>query len=94
MSQLERADDLAVRVFWFLGDHWLGHHPPTEEELADLRSAAARFSEEPPSIDQVMSKARTMAHAVLEALSPGRTPDSVAKLKDASNAYQEARIPG
>ena len=94
MSELERADDLAVQVFWFLGDHWLGHHAPTEEEIAELRCAALRLAEEPRHIDPVMSKACDMANAVLEMLSERRSPDSAAKLKDASNAYQEARLRG
>jgi hypothetical protein len=92
MSQLERADDLAVRIFWFLGEHWLGHHSPTDEDVAELRCAALQFSEQPPSIEPVMSKARCMANAVLEVLSPRCRPDSLAKLKDASNTYQEARL--
>ncbi|GLE52103.1 hypothetical protein [Mycobacterium montefiorense] len=92
MSQLEHADDLAVRVFWFLGDHWLGHHAPTDEEKAELRAAALRFAKEPHNIDPVVSKARDMADAVLELLSPCRRPGSVAKLKHASNAYQDARF--
>ena len=92
MSELERADDLAVRVFWFLGDHWLGHHAPTDEELAELRAAALRLSVAAHDGDPVVSKAGDMADAVLELLSPLRTPDSHAKLRDASEAYQQARL--
>jgi hypothetical protein len=94
MGVLERADDLAVQVFWFLGDHWLGYRSPTDEEVGELRAAAFQFSEEAHGNDPLVSKASAMADAVLELLSPLRTPDSVAKLKDASDAYQEARLRG
>jgi hypothetical protein len=40
MRQLERADDLAVLVFWFLGDHWFGRHMNPDEEPVALRTAA------------------------------------------------------
>lgn len=75
-----------------LGDHWLGHRSPTDEEMAELRSAAFRFSEEKHSSDPLVSKASEMADAVLELMSPLRTADSVAKLKDASNAYEQVRL--
>lgn len=92
MGVLERADDLAIRVFWFLGDHWLGHRSPTDEEVGELRAAAFQFSEEAHGYDPLVARACDMATAVLELLSPLRTPDSVAKLKDASDAYQQARL--
>ncbi|CQD09504.1 hypothetical protein BN1232_01732 [Mycobacterium lentiflavum] len=44
MSQLQRADDLAVRDFWFPGDHWFGHRSPTDQEMAESRSAALLMS--------------------------------------------------
>jgi hypothetical protein len=92
MSQLERADDLAVRVFWFLGDHWFGPPLTTDDELAALRTAAFRLLEEPPDNGPVVSKARDIAHAFLEMVSPLRTPQSLEKLKEASDAYEQARL--
>jgi hypothetical protein len=94
MSQLERADDLAVLVFWFLGDHWFGRHMNKDEEPVALRSAALRVSEDAPdsSSDPLVLLARDMADAVLELLSPLRTGDSLEKLKKASNAYEQARL--
>jgi hypothetical protein len=91
MGQLERADDLAVRVFWFLGDHWLGYRPPTAEEVAGLRAAAFHFSREAHDGDPLIAKASEMADVVLELFSPLRTPDGAAKLRTASDAYQQAR---
>ncbi|MCV7408424.1 hypothetical protein AWC05_05210 [Mycobacterium florentinum] len=92
MGPLQRADDLAVRVFWFLGDHWLGYRSPTDEEVAELRCAAFHFWKEAYSGDPLLAKAGDMADAVLELLSPLRGPDSAANLKNASDAYQRARF--
>jgi hypothetical protein len=92
MSQLERADELAVRVFWFLGDHWFGPQLTTDEELAALRTAAFRLLEKPHDNGPLVVKARDIAHAFLELLSQLRTPDSFEKLKKASDAYEQARL--
>jgi hypothetical protein len=94
MSQRERADDLAVLVFWFLGDHWFGRHMNPDEEPVALRTAALLFSAEAPErgSDPLVSLAYDMADAVLELLSPLRTDDSLEKLKKASNAYEQARL--
>jgi hypothetical protein len=90
---LQRADDLAVQVFYLLGEHWFG--PPSftdEEEEAALRTAAFCFSREVHGSEPLVLKARDIANAVLELLSPFRTPDSFEKLKIASNAYEQARL--
>ncbi|WP_445161412.1 hypothetical protein ACTXG5_25395 [Mycobacterium sp. Dal123C01] len=92
MSQLERADDLAVRVFWFLGDHWFGPQLTTDEELAALRTAAFRLLEESHADEPLVLKAGDIAHAFLELSSPLDMPDSFEKLKKASNAYEQARL--
>lgn len=94
MSPRERADDLAVLVFWFLGDHWFGRHMNKEEASAALRTAALRFSEDTrdSSGDPLVLLARDMADAVLELLSPLRTGDSLEKLKKASDTYEQAKL--
>ncbi len=92
MSQLERADDMAVRVFWFLGDHWFGPQLTTDEELAALRTAAFRLLEESHDDQPLVLKARDIAHAFLELLSSLCMPGSFEKLKKASNAYEQARL--
>ena len=90
---LERADDLAVQAFWFLGQHWLSRLVASgDEELAALRTAAFQFSQEVHGSDPLILKARDIANAFLELLSPTRTPDSFEKLKKASNAYEQTRL--
>jgi hypothetical protein len=89
---LERADDLAVQVFYFLGEHWFGPPSATEEELAALRNAAFGFSREVRGSEPLVLKARDIAYAVLELLSQFRTPDSFQKLRQASNIYEKARL--
>ncbi len=85
---LERADDLAVQAFWFLGEHWLSRLVATgDEELAALRTTAFRFSLEVHRSEPLVLKAHDIAHALLELLSQFRTPDSLEQLKAASQAY-------
>jgi hypothetical protein len=92
MNPLERADDLATQVFYFIGEHWFGPPSLTDEEEAELRTAAFRLSREVHGSDPLVSKARDIAHAVLELLSQFHTADSFEKLKKASNAYEQIRL--
>ena len=94
MGQLERADDLAVLVYWYLGDHWFGPRMPTDvEEVAALRTAAFNLSREVHAgSDPLALKARDIAVAVLELYSPLCDADSYAKLKQASSDYEQARL--
>ena len=90
---LERADDLAVLAFWFIGEHWLSRLVTAdEEELAALRTEAFRFSREVPGSGPLVAKARDIANAFLELLSQFQAPDSFEKLKTASQAYEEERL--
>lgn len=90
---LERADDLAVQAFWFLGEHWLSRLVATgDEELAALRTAAFRFSLEVHPSEPLVLKARDIANALLELLSQFRTPDRLEQLKTASQAYEQERL--
>jgi hypothetical protein len=89
---LERADDLAVLAFWFLGEHWLSRLVAAdEEELAALRTDAFRFSREVHGNEPLVLKARDIANAFLELLSQFQAPDSFEKLKTASQAYEQER---
>jgi len=94
MGQLERADELAVLVYWYLGDHWFGRRMPTDvEEVAALRTAAFNLSREVHAGSEPLAlKARDIATAVLELYSPLCGADSYAKLKQASRAYEQARL--
>jgi hypothetical protein len=67
------------------------HRPPMKRGV--LRTSAFRFSREVHANDPLVSRAREMANAVLESLSPLRAADSFAKLKRASRAYEQARLP-
>lgn len=90
---LERADDLAVQAFWFLGQHWLSRLVPSgDEELAALRTVAFRFSQEIHGSEPLISKARDIANALLELLSQFQASDSLEKLKAASEAYEQERL--
>jgi hypothetical protein len=90
---LERADDLAVQAFWYLGEHWLSRLVATDdEELAALRTAAFRFSLEVHGSEPLILKAHDIANALLELLSQFRTPDSLERLKAASEAYEQERL--
>lgn len=90
---LERADDLAVLAFWFLGEHWLSRLVTAdEEELAALRTDAFRFSREVQGSEPLVLKAREIANAFLELLSQFQAPDSFEKLKTASQAYEQERL--
>jgi hypothetical protein len=90
---LERADDLAVQAFWFLGQHWLSRLVASgDEELAALRTAAFQFSQEVHGSDPLILKARDIANAFLELLSQFRVADSLQKLKVASEAYEQERL--
>jgi hypothetical protein len=88
---LERADDLAVQVFYFIGDHWFGPPSATDEEEAALRTAAFCFLRDVHETDPLILKARDIANAVLEVLSQFQTPDSIHRLRQASNDYEKAR---
>jgi hypothetical protein len=90
---LERADDLAVQAFWFLGEHWLSRLVTTDdEELAALRTAAFRFSLEVYGSEPLVLKAHGIANALLVLLSQFQTPDSLEQLKTASQAYEQERL--
>jgi hypothetical protein len=90
---LERADDLAVQAFWFLGQHWLSRLVASDDEdLAALRTAAFRFSHEVHGSEPQIVKARDIANAFLELLSQFRASDSLEKLKTASAAYEQERL--
>jgi hypothetical protein len=93
MGQLERADDLAMLAFWYVGEHLLGPQVPSDEEATYLRTAAFRLSREVHAgSEPLLLKARDIAYAVLEWLSPFWTAGSFAKLRQASRAYEQARL--
>ena len=88
---LQRAHELAKQVYDFLGEHAHDPSSATVEEGATLRTSAFQFAREVHTSDPLVSKARDIADAVLESLSPRRKADSFAKLKQASRAYEQAR---
>src|ERR1700742_2312934 len=90
MNHLLRHE-LATQVFDLLGEDWRDPPSADDEEAAALRTAAFCSRELPASDDPLVSKTRDIANAVLELLSPLRTPESFQKLKQASNAYEQAR---
>ena len=63
-----------------------------DEELAALRTAAFRFSEEVHGSEPLIVRARDIANAFLELLSQFRASDSLEKLKAASEAYEQERL--
>lgn len=87
---IHRSHELAKQVFDFLGEH--SHDPAsaTIEEGATLRTSAFRFAREVHTNDPLVLKARDIAVAVLESLSPRPTADSFAKLKRACRAFEQA----
>jgi hypothetical protein len=91
-NALERADELAALVLWFRGVHWFGPLWATDPGEAALRTAAFRFLREVHDRDPLVLKARDIANAVLEHFSQFDIPDSFEKLKEASNAYEQARL--
>jgi hypothetical protein len=89
---LERADDLAMQASGFLAENSVGPLLAIDcEELAVLRTAAFRFSQEVLGTEPLILKARDLADALLEFLSQLRGPDSFEKLLNASSAYEQAR---
>jgi hypothetical protein len=87
---IHRAHELASQVFDFLGEH--SHNPAsaTVEEGATLRTSAFRFAREVHASDPLVLKAREIAVAVLESLSPRPTADSFAKLKRVCKEFEQA----
>jgi hypothetical protein len=87
---IQRSHELARQVFAFLGEH--SHDPAsaTVEEGATLRTSAFRFAREVHTSDPLVMKARDIAIAVLESLSPLPTADSFAKLQRACSEFQQA----
>src|ERR1700761_9474694 len=91
---IQRSHALARQVSEFLDKHWQDPRSATEEEGAALRTSAFLFAREVHANDPLVLKAREIALAVLESLSPLPTADSFSKLKRASRAYQQAHAPG
>jgi hypothetical protein len=87
---LKRADDLATEVFYFMRCGGAGS--VNDEHEAELRSAAFCFLREVHGSDPRVSKARDIAHAVLEFLSQFHTPDSFQNVRRAGDAYEQARL--
>jgi hypothetical protein len=88
---LKRADELAQHASYLLSEHSFGRPLPFGEEAAELRTAAFIFTREVRGSEPLIVMARDVAGAVLELLSQRYTADSVEKLHEASNAYEQAR---
>jgi hypothetical protein len=90
---IQRSHELAAQVVEFLDEHWHDPGSASDEEGATLRTSAFRFAREVHTSDPLVLRAREIAIAVLESLSPLPTADSFAKLKQASRAYQDLATP-
>jgi hypothetical protein len=90
----QRADRLAEQAFYLLGKHGFGPPEPSDEQAAELRTAAFRFTREVHRSEPLMVLARDVAGAVLELLSQFHTAGSAEKLRKACNAYEQARSLG
>jgi hypothetical protein len=88
----ERADDLATQVVSFFGGHWFGPPSAADEAAAELRTAAFCFLRDVHETEPLILKARDISNAVLEVLSQFHTPDSIHKLRQASNVYEKASL--
>jgi hypothetical protein len=90
----KRADELAELALYLLDSHGSGWPGPFDEQAAELRTAAFRFTREVHGSEPLMVLARCVAGAALELLSQFQAADSAEKLHKACNAYQQARSLG
>jgi hypothetical protein len=89
-----RADELAELAFYLFDTHGAGRPGPFDEQAAELRTAAFRFTREVHGSEPLMVLARCVAGAALELLSQFHTANSAEKLHKACTAYEQARSPG
>lgn len=94
MSHLRQsAEKLGLQVWDFISES--NHAEPNEADREALRAAANAFlfdADVRKSDELIVHRAAALAHAVLDWLFAGATPEGFKRVKRASMKYEEFRI--